>query len=134
MATMKANISESTDCRHQDVVGYFGEHVPPCERSCDRCGAVDVLHSLDRKAARAAASAEPKTIDRSLLDALKALRKELARERGVPAYQVFSDATLVEMVARRPASEAQLLAVPGVGPKKLAVYGDEFLSTIRCYR
>ncbi len=127
-------LAESTDCRHQDVVGYFGEHVPPCERSCDRCGAVDVLHSLDRKAARAAASAEPKTIDRSLLDALKALRKELARERGVPAYQVFSDATLVEMVARRPASEAQLLAVPGVGPKKLAVYGDEFLSTIRCYR
>ncbi|MBK9000212.1 MAG: ATP-dependent DNA helicase RecQ [Myxococcales bacterium] len=136
MARQMYRLAESTECRHQDIVGYFGEHVEPCGASCDRCGGIDVLGSLDRgRRSRKAAPAEPpKTSDRTLFDALKVLRKELARERGVPAYLVFSDATLLEMVVRRPDSEAQLMAVPGVGPKKLAVYGQEFLSTIRCFR
>lgn len=95
-----------------------------------------MLAVLDRGRARQKAQpAElPKSSDRTLFDALKALRKELARERGVPAYLVFSDATLLEMVVRRPDTEAQLLAVPGVGPKKLALYGSELLSTLRCFR
>lgn len=136
MARQMYRLAESTECRHQDIVGYFGEHIEACGSSCDRCGGVDVLGSLDRgrRSKKPAPSELPKTGDRTLLDALKALRKELARERGVPAYLVFSDAALLEMVVRRPESEAQLMAVPGVGPKKLAVYGKEFLSTIRCFR
>jgi ATP-dependent DNA helicase RecQ len=62
--------------------------------------------------------------------ALKALRKQLADERGVPAYIVFSDATLLHMAQRRPASAAELLAIPGVGPKKLQLYGPRFLALL----
>jgi ATP-dependent DNA helicase RecQ len=66
----------------------------------------------------------------NLLAELKALRSRLANERRVPAYVVFSDATLVEMATRRPSSQAELLAVSGVGTTKLERYGEVFLATI----
>jgi ATP-dependent DNA helicase RecQ len=49
----------------------------------------------------------------------------------VPAYVVFHDATLLEMAARRPRSEVELLAVTGVGPRKLQLYGALFLAALR---
>ena len=61
---------------------------------------------------------------------LRRLRKTLADAAGVPAYIVFSDKVLKEMVVRRPGSAAELLAVPGVGPAKLEKYGDAFLAAI----
>ena len=66
-----------------------------------------------------------------LFSRLRALRKALADERGVPAYVVFSDKTLQDMAARRPGSPAELLEVHGVGLKKLAEYGDAFLAEVR---
>jgi ATP-dependent DNA helicase RecQ len=58
------------------------------------------------------------------------LRRRLAEERRVPAYVVFSDATLLEMAERRPRSEAELLQVSGVGLSKLERYGAAFLAEI----
>ena len=55
----------------------------------------------------------------ALLAVLKALRLDIARERGVPAYVVFPDRTLIDMVRRRPRSEAEFAAVNGVGAAKL---------------
>jgi ATP-dependent DNA helicase RecQ len=49
----------------------------------------------------------------------------------VPAYIVFSDKVLVEMATRRPANDADLLDVPGVGPAKLEKYGSAFLAALR---
>lgn len=65
-----------------------------------------------------------------LFRALKALRKELADEAGVPPFVVFSDATLVEMARNRPLDEGELLLVSGVGSRKLARYGARFLELI----
>jgi ATP-dependent DNA helicase RecQ len=62
---------------------------------------------------------------------LRELRKELAERQRVPAYIVFSDKVLLEMVVRRPATDSELLAVPGVGPAKLERYGDAFLTALR---
>ncbi len=62
---------------------------------------------------------------------MRALRKALADARGVPAYVVFNDRTLQEMAARAPQSRDELLAVHGVGQKKLDEYGAEFLAAIR---
>ena len=59
------------------------------------------------------------------------MRKELAAAAGVPAYIVFNDRVLKEMVVRRPATAADLLEVPGVGPAKLEKYGETFLQAIR---
>ncbi|MGH7541378.1 MAG: HRDC domain-containing protein, partial [Gemmatimonadota bacterium] len=61
---------------------------------------------------------------------LRALRKRLADEQDLPAYIVFSDRALWEMIDRRPRSRAELLAVPGVGPAKLERYGDAFLEAL----
>ncbi|MEM9104368.1 MAG: DNA helicase RecQ, partial [Pseudomonadota bacterium] len=65
-----------------------------------------------------------------LLTRLKALRLDLARERKVPAYVIFPDATLIEMTQERPADLDALADINGVGPKKLAEYGDLFLAEI----
>jgi ATP-dependent DNA helicase RecQ len=66
-----------------------------------------------------------------LFEQLKQLRRGLADERDVPAYVVFSDATLLAMTERRPTTEAELLSISGVGPKKLETFGDAFLDVIR---
>ena len=49
----------------------------------------------------------------------------------MPAYVVFHDATLVEIVRRSPESRGELAAVPGVGPAKLERYADEVLEALR---
>jgi len=49
----------------------------------------------------------------------------------MPAYIVFSDATLIAMAERPPRTEPELLAIPGVGPRKLAAYGEAFLALLR---
>jgi ATP-dependent DNA helicase RecQ len=62
--------------------------------------------------------------------ALRDLRKEIADERDVPAYVVFSDAVLRAMARELPRTPAQLLKISGVGEKKLADFGSRFLDAI----
>jgi ATP-dependent DNA helicase RecQ len=66
-----------------------------------------------------------------LFDALRALRRDLAQEAGVPPYVVFHDSTLREMAALRPTSLAALGELSGVGARKLEAYGEAFLTVIR---
>jgi len=67
---------------------------------------------------------------KALFNRLRVLRKRLADEEGMPPYIVFSDATLRAMCANPPTNEQEFLAIPGVGPAKLARYGDAFLQEI----
>lgn len=69
--------------------------------------------------------------DHRLWQQLKALRKQLANDLDIPPYQIFHDTTLLEMVMRRPVTAAQLHHISGVGERKLALYGDQFLDVIR---
>jgi ATP-dependent DNA helicase RecQ len=66
----------------------------------------------------------------ALFDALRALRRSLADAQDIPAYMIFSDATLREMVAVQPRTLDELAEVSGVGQRKLAQYGEDFLSVI----
>jgi ATP-dependent DNA helicase RecQ len=84
-----------------------------------------------RPARKKAGTAAATTCDESLFEALRALRKRLASEQGVPPYVVFGDATLLQMAAERPCDRAGLLAISGVGETKLARYGDDFLEVLR---
>ena len=68
-----------------------------------------------------------------LFEALRELRRELAREAGLPPYVIFHDATLREMAQARPTSMSALGEIGGVGSRKLEAYGDAFLSVIRSY-
>ena len=68
-----------------------------------------------------------------LFDVLKELRMKLAKESGVPAYVVFSNATLTDMARKRPKNMTQFKKISGVGEIKAAWYGDAFLKCIREY-
>jgi len=70
-------------------------------------------------------------IDDGLLDKLKKLRKEIASKESVPAYIVFSDASLRDMCRKKPLSLVQFSGVNGVGSVKLEKYGDIFTCLIR---
>ena len=68
-----------------------------------------------------------------LFEALREIRLQLARDRGVPPYVIFHDTTLHEMVARRPRTLDDLHDVYGVGAKKAADFGNAFLDAIRTF-
>ena len=68
--------------------------------------------------------------DSALWEALRARRLKLAKAQGVPPYVVFHDATLAAMAERRPQSLGEFAEISGVGERKLAAYGAEFLEVI----
>lgn len=68
--------------------------------------------------------------DENLFNQLKLLRRKIAVEDNVPAYIVFSDATLLELSKEKPTTQNTLLAISGVGLKKAETYGEEFLNAI----
>jgi ATP-dependent DNA helicase RecQ len=71
--------------------------------------------------------------DRALFEALRGVRRDLAQERGVPPYIIFSDVTLREMARRRPTTASAFLLVKGVGEWKAEEFGARFLGAIRTY-
>lgn len=87
----------------------------------------------DKHERRSGDGAAAEQIDRNLLAELKALRRELADRKKVPAYIIFADATLVDMCKKLPTSSDELLEVSGVGRVKMELYGEIFLNVIRTY-
>ena len=71
--------------------------------------------------------------DPVLWDALRARRLQLAKAQGVPPYVVFHDATLAAMAERRPRTLSEFAELSGVGERKLAAYGEDFLEVIRVH-
>ncbi|MBI5361952.1 MAG: DNA helicase RecQ [Planctomycetes bacterium] len=69
-------------------------------------------------------------VDERLFEHLRAFRRELAAERGVPPYLVFNDKTLALFAAKKPATPEEFRAIKGVGDKKAADLGPLFLRTI----
>ncbi len=84
-----------------------------------------------RRGGKGAADGGANPVGDPLFEALRALRRDLAQEAGVPPYVVFHDATLREMAAARPASLAELGEIGGVGTRKLEAYGEAFLGVLR---
>ncbi|WP_214369111.1 ATP-dependent DNA helicase UvrD2 [Pseudonocardia sp. H11422] len=72
----------------------------------------------------------PSDVDVELLDRLKEWRASTAREQQVPAYVVFTDATLTAIAEQRPADPAALVGIPGIGARKLDRYGPEVLALV----
>jgi len=80
-----------------------------------------------KKADRAASIPEEL---QSAWEALRACRKRLADDQGVPPYVIFHDATLLALLQHRPASLEEMRAISGIGDAKLERYGDAFLETL----
>ena len=135
------DFAEVTSCRHRALVGQFEERIEPCRDACDICGGRNVLAEAPRSLGRAklkkgpnpaivAAPYIPQDEEEALYLELKALRRRLADERNLPAYLVFSDATLQHIARFRPTTAQHLLGISGVGPKKLESYGEVFLELL----
>ncbi|MDN5850382.1 MAG: HRDC domain-containing protein, partial [Nitrococcus sp.] len=119
-----------------DLDGYGGLRLG--ERARPLLRGEQPLHvRRDRKPERPSSQAKPRADiapeDAALWEALRALRKRLAAEQGVPGYVIFHDTTLLEMVARRPASDAEFLALTGVGERKLEAFGAPFMQAIAAH-
>jgi ATP-dependent DNA helicase RecQ len=78
-----------------------------------------------------AANISRESVDSELFEKLRELRLELARQRSVPAYIIFGDATLRDLARKRPSSPEDLLLISGIGLKKLDTYGKRILEVIR---
>lgn len=85
----------------------------------------------DKKPKTKDVSDEP--FDEALFNLLKNLRKTVADKKAVPAFVVFSDATLRDMCRKRPLTNEEFLQVSGVGMKKLEEYGPVFLKAINLF-
>ncbi|MCY1140662.1 ATP-dependent DNA helicase UvrD2 [Actinoplanes sp. Pm04-4] len=99
----------------------------PQVSSCRICGAT-LLAGADRKLGRCPTC--PSDLDEELFERLQKWRAATAAELKVPAYVVFTDATLVAMAERRPSSPAELLAIAGIGPRKLGQYGESVFALV----
>ncbi|GHV80653.1 ATP-dependent DNA helicase RecQ [Spirochaetia bacterium] len=104
------------------------------ERSADqKFGSFAVTRTFEKsKSAGILPDKDP--VDEVLLTKLKDLRRELAQAGKVPAYIVFSDASLRDMCRKQPTTKAAFLGVSGVGEVKMEKYGDAFTTLIGEYR
>ncbi len=89
-----------------------------------------ILHAAKKSRKSKTAPGGVPAYENELFEALRVLRKRLADEQGVPPYTVFSDATLRELAAKKPATQSAFRAVGGVGDVKLERYGEIFVSAI----
>jgi DNA helicase-2/ATP-dependent DNA helicase PcrA len=70
-------------------------------------------------------------VNEELLLALKSWRLEMAREQKMPPYIILSDNTLIAIAEAMPADDAALIAIPGIGARKLEQYGPDVLELVR---
>ncbi|MFD0786928.1 HRDC domain-containing protein, partial [Micromonospora azadirachtae] len=72
----------------------------------------------------------PSDIDEELHERLREWRRRVAGDQRVPAYVVFTDATLTALAERRPSRPEDLIAIAGIGPRKLGLYGESVLALV----
>ena len=120
--------------------GYMtaqGDEYPILKIAPKSCGVLTGQETLrmmleipQKKKAAAVKDALLPSADEKLLAALKDLRKSLAMRQSIPAYVVFTDATLVDMCRLKPKTQEEFMEVSGVGQAKSQRYGEVFLAVI----
>jgi superfamily II DNA helicase RecQ len=143
-------------CLRHFILRYFGEY--DADERCGHCSVCDgdafevdsgarrknpftTRREEDREERRIAREAKKSTIsqavssftpwEKALYENLRDLRKLLANRSRMPAYTIFSDVTLQDMVKKRPQDLDAFLDVSGVGANKQRIYGEAFLAVIR---
>jgi len=96
-------------------------------------GEESLFFRVDEKPAKRKKARSGKTVSAEhagLWEELRSLRSKIAKQQGIPAYVIFHDATLMEMVENRPVNLSAMSAISGVGAAKLDKYGEQFLDVI----
>ena len=100
-------------------------------------GDIDLMLREDIKKQTVARKTKIKTEvgeeNQELWEALRACRKQLAEQYGIPPYMVFHDNTLKEIMQQKPVRREEMLDISGIGHAKLEKFGDEFLEVVRGY-
>ncbi|MEO9223095.1 MAG: ATP-dependent DNA helicase UvrD2, partial [Mycobacteriaceae bacterium] len=99
------------------------------KRACCRVCGSQLIDTLAIKLGRCANC--PCNLDDELLEALRVWRRERSQELKVPAYVVFTDATLTAIAEQQPRNDAGLVAIAGIGAAKLERFGAEVLALVR---
>ena len=136
---------ESARCRHHEILRYFDENMESCRTSCDVCTGIGVAQLAadgmptlapvrrgrsSQKSVESGAQVDTPEQE-AFFQRLRALRKDIADGENVPAFVVFPDKVLREMVIQGPRNREEFLNLAGVGPAKLEKYGDAFLAAIQ---
>ena len=140
-------------CRHRGLSAHFEESMENCGTSCDICLRITwdnaraqlpapsrtlaPLAALPRRSSSRKATSTPRRSPvpdpvRSgpIYDQLRALRLKIAYEKNLPAFVIFHDAVLARLAAARPKTLDEMRGISGIGPAKLAQYGERFLKTL----
>ena len=142
---------DSPACRQRQICLHFGE-MPKWQRcaNCDNCGTKPEWLTEEKSDEAAAAPLRQKRyvprladdkprkrdvsdagMDPALADYLREWRRNMAREKKIPAYIILHDSVLEELCRRRPANFSELQQIPGIGERKADVYGAEILRVLR---
>ncbi len=119
----------TSGCLRRYILGYFGENL---SERCEHCSGCKGLRPLP-KAKSPEKEALPNDLE-SAFTALRLLRNRLALEKKVPAYLIFTDASLREMASSLPKDMASFLQISGVGDIKAQSYGEIFLKLIEAIK
>lgn len=136
--------AEGSECRHGDILTYFKDqkrinkcgHCDSCDPKSDRRvraskGITILRKPKGKKKKKEAALVAQLTQDQEWkLDQLRQWRKDYAKEHDIPAFMVFSDKTLRDIVVKSPTNEDELAQVYGLGEKKIEVFGQTLLEQI----
>ena len=119
-------------CLRNYMLEYFGEKTGNKCENCGNCssktsvtGDVHNIQKISRN------SMQKYAFSSQLFEKLKALRLEISKQEKMPAFTIFSDATLVDMCQKHPTTPDELLDVSGIGQIKLQRYGERFLDVLR---
>jgi len=141
------NFAEGGECRHSEVLVYFNDkdRIKKCGH-CDSCDLKSPRRVLPVKVPFAIKAPEKKVTKKSKYDklfetevpvdkqwmvkVLKDWRRDYAEEEGIPAFMVFSDKSLRDLIVKQPANETELEAVYGFGEKKIEVLGHLILDVL----
>lgn len=116
-------------CLRGFILNYFGDKPIPACGNCSNCLPTTTVKTTFEDVP----VFKERHTDNDLLILLKRLRKEIADNEKVPAFVVFSDATLHDMCDKLPRSLADMSNISGVGTMKLTKYGQKFINIIRKY-
>ena len=133
---------EGNVCRHLQICTHFGEK--PKWKSCAACDvcsgepdwlakSVAVARSRNRKTSRGKRSVATGA-DSDLHEYLREWRRITAKQRNEPAYIVMLDSTLTELCRVQPRTLRDLLQIPGIGERKLELYGEQILDALERFR
>ena len=132
---------ESATCRHAGILTYFRD-----TQRLERCGHCDVCDPASPQAVRAPSGPRAprpsrrrrrdrggdsgKADEQGFAGGLRAWRRAWAKAHDLPTFMVFHDTTLLALAQARPTTPAELLDVPGIGPRKVDQFGEELLKAL----